>query len=39
MKRLKKNIREITSSLLGATYMTAIQINLSNGVLKQNAGW
>ena len=27
MKRLKKNIREITSSLLGATYMTAIQVN------------
>lgn len=27
MKRLKKNIREITSRLLGATYMTAIQVN------------
>ena len=27
MKRLKKDIREITSSLLGATYMTAMQVN------------
>ena len=26
MKRLKKDIREITSSLLGATYMTAMQV-------------
>ena len=27
MKRLKKDIREITSSLLGAAYMTAMQVN------------
>ena len=27
MKRLKKNIKEITSCLLGATYMTTVQVN------------
>ena len=33
MKRLKKNIREITSSLLGATYMTKERDMAEEGVL------